>query len=215
MKIIWAMNPLKTVVELDDADKRYLRERIKTELLEDRITSASLTLDPKHQAWLAERGHGLTSEQVLDAARGHLDLAYLFDAERGPDGQTFDEYLDLRLARYVAGLAEDHEGDCVCVPCSCMKCHAESLIGINTIAGLGKHSASKIGHAFRGGASIDQAVQRLVTYRPIWEPGRGWNSREDFERHVPRWIEEGKRALEWLVAYRDEHWATPKRSETK
>lgn len=108
------------------------------------------------------------------------------------------------VADYTQELLSKHIGDCTCVPCSCTKCRAESMLEIDTIRGLGKHSSYKIDSAFSGGASIDEAIHRLENYQPTYDPNSKW-PRSDWEQHVPRWIEEGKRAHAWLVAYRDEH----------
>jgi hypothetical protein len=115
-----------------------------------------------------------------------------------------EKAVDELVADYTQELLSKHIGDCTCVPCSCTKCRAESLLEIDTIRGLGKHSSYKIDSAFSGGVSIDEAVRRLENYQPTYDPNSKW-PRSDWEQHVPRWIEEGKRARAWLVAYRDEH----------
>lgn len=196
MKILWTENPLETRVELDDADRLLLRERIRVEYLKDLIYNAYFTLKPLEGAEIPDR-------ERIERAFLALDVYYVFDDETR-DGKSFDVYLDEQLAYYTAALTEKHCGDCTCVPASCSKCYAESLLGIDTIRGLGKHSAYKIDSAFAGGASIDEAVERLANYQPKYDPNSKW-PREDWEKHVPRWVEEGKRAHAWLVAYRDEH----------
>jgi hypothetical protein len=76
---------------------------------------------------------------------------------------------------------------------------------INTISGLGKHEASSIDNAFTSGKTIDQVLDYLASYHPV--KGIGWEkfSEEDFQVHVPRWIEETKRAYVRLSKYRSEH----------
>src|SRR6185369_3125953 len=98
---------------------------------------------------LAKAGRCQTPEQALDEARRWLNLSYLLDDEPGTNGKTFSESLDQHVSDYVVELAGEHSGDCVCFPCSCVKCHAESLLGVDTIPGLGKHSAYKVGAAFK------------------------------------------------------------------
>lgn len=197
MKIVWAPNPLRTVVELDDADRTLLRERIKSEEFENIITSAAFALDPGFDT-------KRTPEQGLAEARRWLDLNHLLDDEVR-HGKTFTQRLDEKLAWCTEELGREHCGDCTCVAASCLKCHAERLLGVDTTAGLGKHEASKIGCAFRDGATIDEAVQRLADYVPTWN--ETWRDRATFDLHVPRWIEEGKRAHAWLIAYRSAHFA--------
>ena len=159
MNIVWAKNPLETRVELDDADKLLLLERLKAEHLED----------------------------------------------YGED-QADDKWLEERAADYTQELLGKHVGDCTCVPCSCSKCYAEMLLGIDTTKGLGKHSAYKIDGAFSGDASIEEAIQKLENYQPTYNLSSSW-PKEEWEKHIPRWLEEGKRAHAWLVAYRDAHFA--------
>lgn len=196
MKILWAENPLETRVELDDADRLLLRERIRVEYLKDLIYNAYFTLKPLEGAEIPDR-------ERIERAFLALDVDYVFDDETH-GGKSFDMYLDEQLAYYTAALTEKHDGDCVCFPCSCLKCHAESLLGIDTIKGLGKHPATKISAAFGGGRSLDEAVEWLSRYQPIYTHNPNWPEHE-WQKHVPRWLEEGKRAHTWLVAYRDEH----------
>jgi hypothetical protein len=198
MRIAWAENPLETRVELDAADRLLLRAKLKVEYLEDRIVSAYFELTPKHTS------HVDADARVVRAAQ-ILDIDYVLDDE-ARDGKTLTEWLEAQAADYEQELLGKHVGDCTCVPCSCTKCHAENMLGVDTVRGLGKHSAYKIDSAFANGASIHEAVERLANYKPTHDPASSW-PREDWEKHVPRWIEEGKRAHAWLAAYRDEHFA--------
>lgn len=206
MNIRWAPNPLQTVVELDEADKRLFRQILKTQDFEDRIASAYFDLDPEHQEMFArpDRPTKSLDERVKEALY-ELDLDYILDGkERG--GKTFDAYLDDRATWFIQDLAGEHDGDCVCVACSCSKCYAERLLGIDTIEGLGKHEASKIGGYFKEGANLDEVIQRLRDYVPTYKYNPRWPE-EEWKIHVPRWIQEGRRAYEWLEAYRREHFS--------
>jgi hypothetical protein len=207
MNIVWAPNPLLTTIVLDEQEKRFFRERLRSKYLEDRIEGAYFALDPAFR----ER-RKTTLEQAVASAIRELDWEFTTcDEER--DGKTIETYLDERLASFLEDLVDRHVGDCTCVPCSCTKCYAENLLGINTLEGLGKHEASKIGWAFDGGASIEEAVGKLRDYKPVYTPNPNWPE-EQWRVHVPRWIEEGLRAHAWLESYRQKHFAdaTPKRS---
>lgn len=194
MKIVWAENPLETRVELDEADKKLLFARLKAEHLEDMIFSAHFELNSEKPV----------DERVARAQRA-LDVYYISD-DRELNGKTLTQWLDELVADYEQELLSKHVGDCTCVPCSCTKCRAESMLEIDTIRGLGKHSSYKIDSAFSGGASIDEAIRKLENYRPTYDPSSTW-PKSEWEQHVPRWIEEGKRAHAWLLQYRDEHFA--------
>ena len=78
-------------------------------------------------------------------------------------------------------------------------------LGVDTIVGLGKHAAHKIAGTFGRGAderTLDEAIARLE------------HPAEDFERHVPRWTEDARRAAVWLRDYQMEHFpaTTPESS---
>jgi hypothetical protein len=208
--IEWAENPLQTVVRLDETGRKMLWLRLKLEDFEDRLVSASFELDAEHRATDREGTPRTIAERAATAVQT-IDLAYVLgDEERR--GKKIDAHIDARLESYVEELAGRHDGDCICVACSCVKCHAESLLDINTIEGLGKHAASKIGGAFspRDGrtASLDEAIARLRDYRPVYTHNPRWPE-EEWQKHVPRWIEEGQRAYEWLVNYRQAHFTAP------
>jgi hypothetical protein len=95
----------------------------------------------------------------------------------------------------------EHNGDCVCSPMSCLKCRAESLVGIDTIRGLSKYSADKIFHAFSKNRDISGAIEELrVPYNKEHERFEKW-----WLPHIDRWNKEREEAIEWLLAYKKEH----------
>lgn len=182
MKITYTPNPLNCVIELDEHERKEFRYKLIIEELEDAMHSASFHLNPEDKYYKPEQ------------ARAELDMEYYF-------GQEFQKRIDELLNYYLEDLKGPHGGDCTCVPCSCSKCHAEGMLGIDTIQGLGKHSAYKINDAFEGlfgERTIDQAIKKLEHYKPkaAW---KGW------EAHADRWKAEAAHALEWLKKYRDTH----------
>lgn len=208
MKITYKDNPLATTVELDEGEKRELRLKLKLEYLEERISSAHFDLDPAHREWKQKHlNQAVTIEDSVTAALKSLDTGFLLDGEER-NGRTLDSYLDERLGYYVEALREEHEGDCTCIPCSCIKCHAESLVGVDTIAGLGKHPGSKLSGLFqtpKGGGpepTIDEVLEKLRDYKPVKGPGWERYTEEDFQRNVPRWTAEAKHAYDWLLEYK-------------
>jgi hypothetical protein len=183
MIIHYHPNPLQTVVELDAYDLEKLRLKLMIEDLQDRIYGAHLHLEPGKYYDVA-------------AAIRSLDVNSL---EEAPFERKIDRLLDI----CVEELRGQHIGDCTCQPCSCMKCHAERLLGIDTIEGLGKHAAHKIDSAFATERSLNEVIASLEDYKPV--RGESWSRfpQEDFDRHIPRWTEEARHAAAWLRAYRD------------
>jgi hypothetical protein len=201
MKIIWNPNPLATVVELDDFDKKLLWHRVKLAQLVETIGEAYFSLDPDHQEWCRTALKERCPTDFVADARGHLDYAYIC-GDRERNGQSFDAYVSELTDVYAAELASVHCGDCTCVACSCTKCRAEALVEVDTIPGLGKHEASYIGRFFDPNGqpqpTIDEVLAKLADYEP--KDVQEWGL-----PHVDRWREEARCAHEWLVSYKREH----------
>lgn len=182
MKITYNQNPMRTTVELDEREKKEFWYKLKIEQLEWKLHGGRFYLCPEFDSY--------------NVSRAKEELTY--------EEAELDKYVDEMCNYYVNSLLDIHLGDCTCVPCSCDKCHAESLLGIDTIKGLGKHEGSKVFSAFDmkpggvDGRTLDEAIVCIEQYKPSadWE---GW------EAHAERWEREAKNALEWLKAYRDQH----------
>ena len=129
MKITYNKNPLFTTVELDENEKKELWYKIKIQEMEEILFSAHFYLEEKYFD--------------LKRAKDDLDPDYYCNEEDNKKSKL-DERCDMLLETFLSELQSNHIGDCTCVACSCMKCHAEGLLGIDTIKGLGKHTAHKI-----------------------------------------------------------------------
>jgi len=191
MKIIWKENPLHTVVELDELDKKELWYRIKIEELTTTILSAEFDL----------------KDNRIDDAKKELDQKYFFPVEGKSE---LDQLIDQLHEAFVGDLQSSHAGDCVCFPCTCIKCCAERLLGINTIKGLGKHEANKIDGAFGENRSISEAIEYLRTNQSEKNADidpSSWKhtNPELWAASQPRWNKERERALAWLIKYKEEH----------
>lgn len=181
MKIIYKENPLETIIELDDTEKEILRLKLKAEIISDDAYMASYYLQEEHFD--------------LEKARDYIGDVCEYSES--------DEYLEKMFNSYIETLSGSHGGDCTCFPASCPKCHAESMLGIDTISGLGSHSAHKIFYEFREHKTIDKVIESLENYNPqisdVWKDNiEGWN------HHLPRWKKESKDAAEWLKRYKKE-----------
>jgi hypothetical protein len=197
MKITYNKNPLNTTVELDELEQKILLYKIMVEELTESLFSIHYELKYK-----GEKGPDLV--RVAEEA----DPNYYLNETDG-EKTKLEKRCDELLEHYLAELKSYHAGDCTCVPCSCSKCHAEVLLGIDTIKGLGKHSAYKIDNAFGkdNERTIEEALEHLASYNPTppTENLEAWRRAGGWEQHVPRWREETKQAHDWLKTYRDTH----------
>jgi len=190
MKINWHQNPFKTTIELDDRDKQMIllayQNKEYTEILCD------LNLRFKGSI---KKDEPFTMDIIQKEVDKWGDICNLeVDSEEIQD--------------YIKWLNTEHVGDCTCVPCSCIRCRVEDMLGINTISGLGKHSAYKVQGAFGkdGNRTIDEAIEHLEKPMDRTKP-EAWknHTQEEFEKHVPRWEKEREIAASWLKRYKEEH----------
>lgn len=200
MKVTWNKNPLRTTIELDENEKKIFWYQIKVKELEQDMFSAYFALSEDNRAFHEKLGR--TMEDNIKEALSELDPAYIYneDPGKGIDARVTElhDYL-------LNALMAPHCGDCTCVPCSCDKCAAEGILGIDTIKGVGKHSLYKIDSAFGklSERTIDEAIAELANYNPVMSGN--WTDQTEFNKHLPRWKEEAKSSHDWLVNYRNEH----------
>lgn len=198
MRVHWNPNPLRTIVELGEHESERLRLGLKIEALEDRLFDASYYL----------------ALSDLQSVRNELEY----------DKRALEARVDELLAECTAALKGEHYGDCTSAGGSCTKCRAESILGIETISGLG-NKGNYVADAFgrfdpdtgtRGpDCAIDEAILRLDDFDPQppadGEKLKDWALVGGFERHIPHWKEEAAAVAIWLKAYRDEHFGDRRR----
>lgn len=186
MKINYEHNPLNTTIELDEHEKRDFFNKIKINELENLLSDAYFSL----------------KDNNIEKAKKVLKIDYFIS----DDKSDLDKRCEVILDHYLNALNSSHSGDCTCQSYSCDKCHAESLLDINTIDGLGKHEAYQINNAFKDKNNIDEAIITLENYQPlktgVWEK---YYSDEQFSNYANRWKKEAKIAHDWLVKYKREH----------
>jgi len=193
MKIIWDENPLCTKIELNEFESKELWYKIKIGQMEDLLFHAHFHL-----------GNSIWEKQDLDRVAEAVDPKYYLANDK--EKTKLEKRVDELHSHFIEALQETHVGDCTCVPCTCSKCWAESLIGTDTIKGLRKHEAYKIQtafgetheHDFKRQRNIDQAIEYLENY----DPKATWKGSED---HIDRWRSEAKNACRWLKNYKKEH----------
>jgi len=197
VKITYTPNPLNTIVELDEHEKKEFWYKLKIDELTDLLFGV-------HYEMSCKKDEPPNLTRIKQEAESSY---YLGDDDSVP--APIDQRCDELLEHYLGELQSNHTGDCTCFPASCSKCHAERNLGIDTIKGLGKHSAHKIQSAFsykEGDVwkerTLDEALEYLKNYDPKPTPGSGWEKTGGFEAHVPRWKEEARIAYEWLLDYK-------------
>lgn len=196
MKITYNKNPLFTHIELNENEKKELWYKIKIKEMEELMSNASFYLQE------GQYFH-------LDKAKKEIDPDY-FLSDNNKSSQL-DKRCDQLLSNFIEELQSSHSGDCVCLPCSCGKCYAESLLGINTLPGLGTHEAHTINAVFNNNeVTLDQAIEHLSQFHinPDNFNTENWKKLGGYEQYIPRWKAEQERAHAWLLHYKNEHFKT-------
>lgn len=181
MKIEYARNPLASTVKLDERERVLFWHKVKLQELEDALFSMK---------WYLTEGNNFDPAKALQSYPGDV---------------LTDEWVDGLVEHYLNELQGQHCGDCISVASSCSKCHAEEILGIDTIGPLGKHPSHYLASAFMyrddnqwKHRSPEEALEWLRTYEPHakWE---GW------EAYADKWKEEANKAYEYLLAYNKQH----------
>lgn len=191
MKINWNQNPFLTTVELDERDKERILTAYQNEEYSLILCDLNLELNGKYNRPV------LTDLEVVKEKVGKWREICNLTVESE------------EIQEYISYLDTTHMGDCTCVPCSCIRCSVEGMLGIDTLKGLGKHEANAVQGAFgkEGNKTIDEAIAALEIPNSYENRHPAWDKypREEYEKHIPRWDSERKRALEWLKKYKEEH----------
>ena len=192
MKIVYAQNPLATVVELDDHDRQVMLLREEIVQLKYAVVGAKYHLKdyrPKFPFSLFSKRKGPNLKKAMQA------VSVLDNKEK------WNERNKSFVADYENELKGSHAGDCCCVACSCEKCHAESLLGIDTIPGLKKHEAALIGHTFYNNEGMLTTALQVIDHLKALPPV---TATEDWHApHIERWAQERVNAITWLEMYRE------------
>lgn len=187
MEIIWHQNPLKSVFRFSDEDKELLKLKVKLAKMEEAIGDAIFRLQDSGE-----------NSKYYDPKRALAHLSYTENENR------LDEDFNRVLEELETGT---HAGDCTCIPASCFKCYAESIIGVETIKGLSKHSGAKIQGRFSGEVetTIDEVLQALHDYQPRKPDAWKHMSDEHFATYVNAWKAQNEAAIQWLTDYKKQH----------
>lgn len=197
MKILWNENPLQTVIELDDNEKHEFRLKVYLKEIEQTVYQALWRLDKEKAYYSPEK------------AAAHLNSLYDSDDSINFDTKPLESDYEL----YLSDLSGFHGGDCTCVPCSCMKCNAEYILGVSTIVGLGKHEGAKLQAFFdytnKDNKTLDDAIAYFKDYKVPREKPDNWKkfTQKDYEIHIQRWERETQNLYQWLLKYKEDHFS--------
>lgn len=182
MKITYMENPLETTIELDEKEKEILLLKIKLKNAEENRMMAEYALN----------------EGKMNDLKEYIS--------RCIDDTDFENYAQRLYETYLEELMSSHIGDCTCVPCSCMKCHAESMLEIDTISGCGKYMGHSISLAFRKHKGIEAVIESLDNYKVEMSPEdeARWEKAGGYSQHIERWTNDARKAAEWLKKYKVE-----------
>jgi hypothetical protein len=161
MKITYTPNPLTSVVELEEHEVELMRLRIKVNEMEDMLFQAHFNLVNRQQDMGSLKA--LTPAEAIAEAVKELDPDYWCQ-----DGESrLDRRVDELTQHYVEALKDSHAGDCNAFPASCSKCHAEELLGINTLGTYpGKQVLHSLYHTFNyreGDVWKDRPVSEVLS----------------------------------------------------
>lgn len=169
MNIVYNENPLCTRVELDVHEAKNFWNLIKMAEMEELLFDAHFHM--QDDRW-----------NDMEAARRAVDPDYYMNEE--DDKPTkLDQRVQVLYDYYMTDLLSSHGGDCTCFPASCSKCHAENMLGVDTISGLGKHSGNYVFAMFRG-EEPKTCAQVIATMQAN-----------------DKLSDTGKNALAWLINY--------------
>jgi len=130
MEIIYSQNPSYSLYVLDDKDKEILGLKLELEDCLDQLTMGQYILTRDMDI----------NEKVSKA------LSYLDRFEEDDEVKESKFYID-KANKWLKD-TDLHDGDCVCISGSCIKCHVDRLLGIDTTFNIRKHDFHWIRSAF-------------------------------------------------------------------
>jgi hypothetical protein len=131
-------DPLSTQIVLDARAQREFTLKVALRAIEDILWEVHFMME-----------HGEVDRIKATVAQ----FVEMDEHDQHPEGsfafwEAFARRHSLEYLREA--LTDQHVGDCTCVACSCIKCHAEQLAEVDTLPGLGKHSTRLLGSALAG-----------------------------------------------------------------
>lgn len=143
-------DPLSTQVILDERAQREFALKVALLALEDLLLEVHVQLE-----------HG-----EVDRAKATVGQYLEFETKGQPADGSYSYWEAFAeknsLSSFKDALSDTHGGDCTCVPCSCIKCHAEDIAEVDTLPGLGKHATRLLASALAGRFPNPDSPQQIA-----------------------------------------------------
>lgn len=127
MVFFYKENPLETEIILDGNELKLLKTKIELDYFQDLNIEIQVRIINNEE--VLSNDHNLFPDWDID--------------------QEYKEYINKTYNLYIKELRESHKGDCTCLPITCIKCMAESLLDISTIDDLNRYIGYEIIQVFR------------------------------------------------------------------
>lgn len=158
MNIVWNPNPLMTQIFLNDHEKEILKLKIRIFEMEMALYDVEFYLNTPP---FKDSSIGIENAQRV------CSVDYWDPPDGSPEGtlSKADERVNYLFDQCIIDLERhSHAGDCTCVPCSCMKCFAEDLIGVSTIKDFSKYDNNEISKWFADKQSTLENLDKLIEH---------------------------------------------------
>lgn len=193
-------NPLHSKVTMTESARREYVLRFALKQMEDMAWEIKFRSDDQSTAYNPKRATDAVS--AFTEFEGH-------DVYPENSFEFWEAYgIKHHLDHYLHALNEEHGGDCTAVACSCTRCWAESLAGIDTLPG-GKQLNASIAAKFASPPTDPKSIAFRESQKKkseeYWETVRQenperWNSmlesRENNRRATEAFMAEHKRRLD-------------------
>ena len=190
-----APNPLRARVIFSESAKRELIFKMALKGVLEQAFEAKYYLDQREDK--KDEAHKVLKRLINNWLGDEDDDTDALDLELAIKLAGGKEYVDAMIWELAEG---EHCGDCTCMAASCMKCHMEMLIDINTLT-AGKHVAYKLWSIYLDSPEAtaeDKAIevkrQAIMAEHYKKYPPTPWNPDEATKARI---VEENKIAREY------------------
>jgi hypothetical protein len=212
MKIEYAENPLASKIYLDISEKKLLFWRYMWEMLDEEIYNFYYWMkDPeKQKKWYKELDNkpALEAHEELEKNMHNNPLNTVYEKLNSIwEKMIHTEYDESRIQSFIEALQDEHHGDCVNQPSSCLKCYAEDVLDFDSVPNL-KHwggTAAQINGAFFNPDTEkkDRKIEHAIDFLKSKDYNDNEYKKWDLE-YIEKWKQQTAWAIEYLEYYKKE-----------